>query len=528
MSAADPMAAALRTAARRIRAQRAHDGAERQTFDRYRDDPVGFCREVLGLEPWSRQADLLSAVAHHTRVLCRSGHKVGKSTSCASLALWWVATRPGGRVVMTAPTGHQVKSILWRELRARYGAVREPLGGAPLPLDPATGLHLPDGGEIFGISTKDPEALAGISAPELLFIVDEASGFPDALYEAIKGNAAGGATIVGISNPTRTAGWFFKGLRTGTYDLDQEGAFAPGRWRLLHISSEESPNIVGGAANDGAIAGLATADWLEEMRAECGPDYDEDPMYLVRVRGEPPQSADSVLGLALVDGARARWQPDADPDRPLCIGVDVARFGDDETVIQPVRGAHAYRPTVAKRADGPEVAAKVAEVLRELRREGEQVRINVDGIGVGASVVDALRQRDEHRRLGWFYVADINVGEAGDDDDHVNLRAQLWFGVRDWLREGGTLCPDELLRDELLAPTYLFDARGRKQIVSKKEMRQALGRSPDRADALALALYRGRSGAVGYQAAAPREADDAGTLGPSRGRERVRRGRALY
>lgn len=495
---------ALRLAAREmLRELRRAKGYVPERFEAYRDDPVAFFREVLRVEPWDRQAQLIDAVGSHDRVLCRSGHKCGKSLSCVGLALWWVATRRQGRVILTAPTFRQVKDILWRELRFWYPRVQHTMGGDDLPKDPATGLHLPGGREITGVSTNQPENLAGISGAELLFIVDEASGFPDELYEVIKGNAAGGAKIVAISNPTRTVGWFYEGFKRGTYDLEAANVPAS-RWRLIHISSEETPNVLGGTD---AIPGLATAGWVEEMREECSPDYESNAVYLVRVRGEfPTEATDSVIPLRVVHEAQKRWE-DVPPEAaaPLVLGVDVARFGDDETVIQPVRGGYAWLPTTLSKADGPTVAEEVVRLALAMRSgERERVRINVDGIGVGSSVVDALR-RHEACAEGDVFVVDVNVGESADDEDHSNLRSQLWFGLRTWLIEGGAIPDDDSLESELLAPTYTFDARGRKKVMSKEDIRKVIGRSPDRADALCLAVYRGRSTEYDYEPVRPTE-----------------------
>lgn len=488
------------------------EGADVEGFSRYVDDPVGFARDILGVTPWSRQEELLRAVGVHARVLVRSGHKCGKSLSCVILALWWVCTRRRGRVILTAPTFRQVKDILWRELRLWYPRLRAQVHGPELPKDPSTGLELSGGRQIVGVSTNQPENLAGISGAELLFIIDEASGFPDELYEVIKGNSAGGAKIIAISNPTRTVGWFYNGFRNGTYDLRpaNDNGITPSRWRLLHISSEESPNVV---ANDNGVPypGLATRDWVEEMRDEYGPDWEHDAVYLVRVRGEfPTEATDAVVGLGLLNAAHARWNTGgaAAAFGELALGVDVARFGGDESTIAPVRGAYAWPIVAVKGADGPTLANEVARIARAMRRDGERVRVNVDGIGVGASVVDALRVHPDHR-AGIFYVIDVNVGSAADDENHVNLRAQVYFGLRDWMKSGGALPPDDDLDSEILAHTYTIDSRSRKQVLEKKKVRAIISRSPDRADAMTLAVYRGKGIAFDYTPAGNDNAESA-------------------
>lgn len=490
----------------------------------YVDDPVGFFIEVLGVEPWEKQADILRAVAVHPRVAVRSGHKCGKSMSCVGLALWWICTRPRGKVVMTAPSADQVKDILWPELVKWLPKVSASLRitDKDVPKDPATGVRLADGRAIFGRTSNKPERMAGISGDQILFIIDEASGYDDSLYEPLEGNTAGGAHVVAISNPTRTVGWFYQAFKAGTRDLTPEPANDNDwgtpewdeaedkrqRYRLIHINSEETPNACNPDKST-HVQGLAERAYIVKMRRDCGPDYEQSAVYLVRVKGEfPTQATDSVIGLGVVNAAVERWVP-ADTeaalalahDGELTIGVDVARFGGDETVLQPVRGNYAWRPTVLSKVDGPTVAEAVVELARELRRAPHQrVRVCVDGIGVGAAVVDSLRTHEATRR-GELAIIDVDVSMESDDGDHSTLRSQLWFGAAEWLKAGGAIPDDERLTSELLAPTYTFDTRSRKKVASKAEMKLVLKRSPDRADALCLAVYRGKGRAYAYESA---------------------------
>ncbi|HLY21543.1 MAG TPA: terminase family protein [bacterium] len=290
------------------------------SWQAYREDPVGFFCDVLGLVPWARQREVLEAVLRHPRVAVRSGHKVGKSASAAGLALWWAATRPRSRVVLTSASYRQIRSILWRELKTLHAAARPPLGGE-LHAHPDAGLQFSDGREIVGFNTTEPERMSGISGANLLFILDEASGIPDQIFQAIEGNRAGGARLVLFSNPTRTSGTFFDAFGT-------KREF----WHVIHISSEETRNAQEGRD---VIPGLATREWIEEKRREWG---ETSPLYQVRVRGDfPSQAENAIIGLALVEDATVRWVETPAEGR-LTLGVDVARFGDDETVIFPVRG----------------------------------------------------------------------------------------------------------------------------------------------------------------------------------------------
>jgi hypothetical protein len=463
---------------------------------RYFDDAIGFFREVLGVEPWeaadgteNSQAGLIRAVTVCDRVACRSGHKIGKSITAVGLALWFILTRKDARVLLTAPTFHQVKNILWRELKKifRERGLAKKLG-AELPLDPSTGLRLPDGNEIIGISTKAKENLAGISGSNLFFVVDEASGFPDDLWEVLSsGNAAGGAKIFCISNPTRTAGWF--------YDLFRRKLSG---WMLFGISSEATPNVVKG---EKLIPGLCTAAFITEMRERCGANWSLHPIYMVRILGQfPAQGANSVIPAYLLERAAMRWKPQPEKlDLPLSLGVDVARYGDDNSVIQAVRGHYAYQPQGFVGLDGNQLAAEVVKAATQLRLGSERIRVNVDGIGVGASVVDALKTAKAVRE-GWMYVVDMNVGEAPDvkfDEKlhYNNLRSQLWFGAAEWMKHSDAAIPEhDELQQELLAAVYAFDLKNRIAVEKKDLMRAVLERSPDYADALCLAVYAGKRG----------------------------------
>jgi len=433
----------------------------------WRQDPVRFATDVLGFQPWSRQAEILRAVAAHDRVAVRSGHKVGKSLSVAALALWFVCSFHRARVVMTAPTHRQIRNILWKELRRLYRGARIPLGGVMHEL-PDIGYQLADGREVVGFSTKEPERMAGISGPNVLFLVDEASGVPESIFQAIEGNRAGGAKIVLTSNPTMTSGTFFSAF-------NDKREF----WHAIHVSSLEVP---------AGVPGLATREWIDEKRREWG---SESPLFYVRVLGEfPSQPENAVIGLALVEAAESRWSETA-ASGPLVLGVDPARFGDDESVIVGRRGFKAFRPAVFLNIDEHALAVRVIETAQRLRETNERVVANVDGHGVGAGVISVLRQSDACRGVaGWLTVNDVRSGDpSSSPDQYVNLRTQLHFAVAEWLEQGGAIPDDPKLHGELVAPTYAFDGRNRRKVEAKEEIKRRLGRSPDRADSLALAVF---------------------------------------
>lgn len=479
-------------------------------------DPVLFALEALGIVCWGRQAELLRAVASHRRVAVKSGHKVGKSTSAVILALWYVVTRPQARVIMTSSSGRQVRSILWKELRRVYHRASYEIGGK-LHKVPDAGLQFDDGREILGFSTDEPEKMAGFSG-DILFIVDEASGVPEVIFEAIEGNRAGGATIVLFSNPTQTSGTFYDAFTSKRH-----------LWHPLTISSEETPNVVEGRT---VIPNLAGREWIDEKKLDWGV---ESPLYQVRIRGNfPLQGSNAVVSLGLVETSQRRWRErliddllvldeddleddgaDIDlpsactgaaldaptreltPDDlrqlgPLEFGVDPARFGEDSSVIAPRRGKRIFELRAFTGLDGVELAHRVVETIRALRIDGDPLpKVKVDVVGLGASCADALRHHRGPHGERELILVEVNSAENATTKEHHRLRDQLWFGVTDWLKEGGELPPDDKLARDLVAPTYSFDPQSRYLVEPKRETKARLGNSPDRADAVALAIFQG-------------------------------------
>lgn len=418
----------------------------------------------------------------HTFLATRTYVQTHNSHTLSIAGLWWPFRHlpDDARVAITAASFSQVKQIIWREMKKMHAKARKmnaiPGGlGGMFPRDPQTGYQIPGGNEIFGFSTNEPERAAGISSPNLLYLIDEASGVSQEIFEAMEGNRAAGAHIIMTSNPTRTTGTFFD-------------AFHSTRkfWHTIHIPSTASPNITG----EMKIPGLATEEWVEEKRAEWGED---SPMFQVRVMGNfPGQGSNAVIGLSLVVEARNRR---VKHEGALRIGVDPARYGDDETVISVVRGLRAYPLLVFnKPMNGLEVAGEVLNAIEKYSRPSDkEVRVKVDEIGLGASPVDFLSTMDRAKTAGVVTVP-VNVSRRADEaDSYYNLRSQLCFNLKEWLEGGGSLPEDEMLTQEMVSPTYSFDEKGRRKLDSKDKEKKILGRSPDRRNALELAVYEAKS-----------------------------------
>lgn len=504
------MAQALAAMLRADAAAHGHAKGIRWPSARYRADPVAFAREILGVEPWSKQVEVIEAVRDHGRVAVSSGHKTGKSNAAAILALWFFSSFEDARVVMTSTTARQVDQILWRELRMMHSrsgrcvACKAANAARPCPhsglLDgeprelARSGLKS-DYREIVGFTAREAEAVAGVSGKNLLYIVDEASGVDDAIFEAIEGNRAGGARIVMFSNPTRTEGEFFEAFNAKSR-----------LYRSIRISSEDTPNVVSG---QDLIPGLATRAWVEEKREEWG---EASPMYLIRVRGEFATREDGkIISIHDIAEAEKRWleserairedpaMRDVYEQGRLVIGLDPAGGGGlgDESVFVPRRGMRVLAIYAMRGLSEDAHLAHLLGMLGKLRRPREPAPlVVVDREGaVGARVYGTLRAHlDGARDFELIGVRGSDAADGGSPTRTIDrVRDKLWLQLAAWLKDGGALPEDAKLAKELHAPEWRRDLRGRDKVTPKDDLRRMLGRSPDRADAVCLSVWESSS-----------------------------------
>lgn len=462
--------------------------AARTLVERWRDDPVTFAQEALGVaRMWWRQEELLRAAATHRKVAVRSGQKTSKTFTIAILALWWALTRPKSRVVVLAPSARQIKINIWGELanlRAdSYDRAREPRAVLPLGGDwhesPETGWRFPNRSQIVGFVSNDPERLRGLSGADQLYIIDEASGVPDEIFASIDGNLAGGGRVVAISNPVHDRGWYAETFSERS------------RWHPLVISSIEASEVTP------PIPGLATKEFIEEKRHEWGVESAE---WYAKILGKfPPTSVDGVIPRALADAATARWTTTPQADDRLQLGVDVARFGTDQSSIVWRRGAWASSPKMLKGCDVVEVAEAVVATIKQVARPGERVRALIDAVSVGGGVADILRRHPrielEHGGACELEVVDVQAAGSSPDPGCSRMRDALWLSMRRWLTAldrggaGGAIPRDLALIADITAPRVGYDASNRWKVEAKFDVRRRLGRSTDCADALALAVF---------------------------------------
>lgn len=431
-----------------------------------RRDPVGFSRQVLRFDPWSKQREVLEAVRDHRRVAVRSAHGVGKTSIAARVALWWLAAFERSIVITTASTWMQVREQLWREIAVAFHAA----GGFVDGVLTDTRLELGTDWFALGLSTDAPERFAGYHAERLLVVIDEASGVSEAVWEAAESLlTTPGSHLLAIGNPLRTAGSFYRAF-TSEREL----------YHLISISALESPAVTGESVSAAALAQLVGPDWVDSRRKAWG---ERSPLWQARVLGEfPSTSDDTVCSLEQVEAAQKRRLPAGEP---VVVACDVARYGSDETVIATRQGARVRLADRYVGRDTMETAGRVLVAARALVAGGapaSAIRLVVDDAGVGGGVTDRLREVGEFAVLAF-----TGAGQAWQPSDYPNRRSEAWFQFAEQLPRLD-LDQDAQLAADLVAPRYSIDSRARRVVESKSDTKRRLGRSPDRADAVLMAV----------------------------------------
>lgn len=466
----------------------------------YFDDPLGFVETVFpwgeagtslhdetGPDEWQR--DLLREVGERIRngasdsealrFAVGSGHGVGKSALVAWLILWFISTRQNPQIVVTANTAAQLTGKTWREL-AKWHKLMVHQAWFTWT---ATKFFMKGAADTWFASAvpwskERAEAFAGTHEKHVLLIFDEASAIVDEIWEVAEGAlTTAGAMWFAFGNGTRNTGRFRECFRRFRH-----------RWSGRQVDSREAKK-----ANKKQIA-----QWIE--------DYGEDSDFVrIRVRGDFPRAASSqFIGEDAVEAAVGRFKAalrkkrdalgelaeqgaavmltveDAEQQfAPLILSVDVARFGDDQTVVGLRRGNLFLVQDRWRGLDTMQVAARVAEIINAMDPDA----VFIDENGVGAGVVDRLRQ------LGYEIEGVLGQAKPLDERKYFNRRVEMWDLMKLWLQRGGMIEEDDSFRDDLTAPEYGFDGKGRFQLESKDDMKARNLPSPDTADCLAMTFY---------------------------------------
>ena len=445
-------------------------------------DPVEWITSELGEHLWSKQREVARSVVTTRRTMVPAAHGVGKSFLAARIAAYWIAAHPVGEafVVTSAPTGAQVKAILWRELqiahrRAGLQGRLVGLSGSAIPewrIGPAGDDQL----VAFGRKPMDlasPEeamqAFQGIHARYVLLIFDEATGIPAWLWgagDSLLTNES--ARLLAIGNPDDASSQFAQECKPGRANTN-----------VITISALDSPNLTGEWVPEFLREMLVTRTWVEEAADRWGR---QSPLYQSKVLAAFPDTSDtSVISPAMI---RAAHDADLEGSAPGSYGLDVARFGRDRSALYRVRGGVARLVDTWAKLDTVQTTARTIAHVQGTR----DVPVVVDADGLGAGVYDQLIAQ------GVRAVPFTMAARVLEKERFADRRSELWWAYREMMEAGEVdLDPDDLdLAAQLQQPRWRLDARGRIRIETKDEMRKRGLPSPDRADAVIMAEMGGR------------------------------------
>lgn len=416
--------------------------------------------EYIGSRVKENGFDLRKAVPP-IRTAVASGHGIGKSSIVAWLVHWIMSTRPNAKGVITANTSEQLSTKTWAEI-AKWHKLS--ITGHWFDITTGKGAMrmrhktAPDSWMCVAQTCREEnsEAFAGLHAADStpFYIFDEASAIPEKIWEVSEGGMTDGEPMFfAFGNPTRNSGSFHSCFNRQRH-----------RWHTVQVDSR-SVQIT----NKQQIQ-----QWID--------DYGEDSDFVrIRVKGVFPNASSLQFiptGTA-EDAAKRPLIHDAHMKTAI-VGVDVARFGDDQSVILTRIGRDARTiPAVKYRGiDTMQLASRVVEHISMLEKL-YRVVVFVDGGGVGGGVIDRLRMLN-------VLVIEINFGwKSGDERKYANKRAEMWGSMREWL-EVGCIENDHDMVADLISVEYGFNVKNQIILESKDDMKKRGLASPDCADALAL------------------------------------------
>lgn len=435
-----------------------------ETIRRWRENPRAFVRELFKVTPDPWQDEGLEAFPHNPRLALKACKGPGKTALLAWIGWNFLLTRQHPMCGATSISGDNLKANLWTELARWYSRSELLQHSFEMTKTEITSRESPKTWKMEARTwAKDADAsqignaLAGIHAPYVLWLLDESGDYPDAIMPTCEGIFSGNpieAHIVQAGNPTRLSGPLYRACTS-----------ARALWHVIEIT---------GDPDNPKRSSRIPIEHAREQIAQYGRD---NPWVLVNIFGQfPPSAFNALLGPDEVQAAFERKYQEADiAHAARLLGVDVARFGDDSSVIFPRQGLVAFKPHTMRNVDSLVGAGQVARVWQDWKVDA--CFIDNTG-GYGAGWIDQLRLLNR-QAIG------VGFAEKAQDKRYYNRRAEMYFLMAEWVKAGGALPNVPELVAELTQTTYTF--KGDALLLEPKEdVKAKIGRSPDYADALCL------------------------------------------
>lgn len=437
---------------------------------RWKKDPVLFVHEEFGVEPDEWQKDFLRNYIEGQRSGAKACKGPGKTAVLAWCAWHFLVCFKDCKIGATSITGDNLRDNLWAEMAKWQARGKVTKACFTWAAEKITNNDYPEtwfmaARRWLRDATGDQQAnaLAGLHADNIMFIIDEAGGVPDAVMaaaEAVLANAGTDvnpnavAKILICGNPTHLSGPLYRACTT-------EASL----WKMIEIT---------GDPDDPKRSPRISINWAREQIKKYGVD---NPWVMVNVFGKfPPASINALLGPDEVLAAMTRsLRTEVWMNEVKVLGVDVALQGDDSTVITPRQGPVIFKQKVLRSPDPKFIAGVVANAIKKFNPDA--VFIDNTG-GWGSGVISHLRD--------WGYaVTGVQFSEKALDSNFFNKRTEIHHNLARFIKDGGCLPNEPELKEELCAQTYTH--KGDKLLMTAKDqIKEELGRSPDRADSAAL------------------------------------------
>lgn len=479
---------------------------DRKKWESYTSDWNKMARDLFRKKLDKKQQEFVQLVQNNSKVSARSGHARGKDfVTCGVIAPCFLISYYPSKVVLTAPTGRQVKDVMMSEVAKTWKNATLPLGGEVL----TQRVQFYDEKDWylvgFKAADKSVEAWTGYHSPHICVIVTEASGIEDETFDAIDGILTGVVSkLVLAGNARRTRGEFYNSFRDP-------------RYKTMTLNCLDAPNvkakkiIIPGQVDYVWVADMVLKHSLEITEEEANPNSNDfkfkgkwhrpNDAFLVKVLGEfPEESTDQLIPLRWVEAGVARWgKRKGKGAGKLRLGVDIAGMGRDSSVY-----AHRRKNIIEKLDKHANIGQRQtihmenAGRIKNILKKNKDSKAFVDTIGEGAGTHSRLIEQGAKSVSAKFSQAAKDLAgkklvDYTGERTFKNMRAYCWWAVRDALDPKNNinlaLPPDDELKEDLTAPTYTTLSNGDILIEEKKEIVKRLGRSPDEGDAVALSYF---------------------------------------
>jgi phage terminase large subunit len=361
-------------------------------------DPVRFVKEVLGEQPYDKQIEILRTIGRSRRVSVVGCNGSGKDWAAARAVLWWVHAHRPAKAIVTGPTARQVDYIVWNELRYAHARASDTLGGQMFR---TSRYEIDDQTFALGFATNSPHNILGFHSPSLLVVITEAHAMQQPEIDAIR--RLNPTRLLMTGNPFVAAREFFDSHHSKR-----------ALYETVQISAFDTPNV---AANSVIVPGMVTLEDIEDRKQDWGED---SPEYIGGVLGQFPDNLEGVV-VPLRRAVEAA-QRTLKPQGPTVLACDVARFGQDKTVVMQRKGPVAR---IIRRVKGHDTTDTVGFLKSYCEQHRPDVLV-VDDTGVGGGVVDMLREA----RLPKTKLVPFIPGQRAENSDYFANRIRRRCAAR--------------------------------------------------------------------------------------------------